>query len=106
MGKINLLKAARAGALTLGLLVLPLTAPVSAQNNNNNNNAGTTTTRTETREERRDDVRDDRREEKDRDWGWVGLFGLAGLLGLIPRKRVPVVRETHNPPGPDVSNRR
>ena len=103
MKKSDLLKSARAGALALGLLLLPLTASVPAQNNDNNN-SGATTTRTETREERRDD----RREEKDRDWGWLGLFGLAGLLGLIPRKRVPIVREAHNPPNPtpDVNNRR
>lgn len=102
MKKSDLLHITRVGALALGLLVLPLTVQVTAQNNNDN--TGTTSTRTETREERRDD----RREDNDRDWGWVGLFGLAGLLGLIPRKRVPVVREVHNPPNPapGMSNQR
>jgi MYXO-CTERM domain-containing protein len=34
-----------------------------------------------------EDTRDD-----DTDWGWIGLLGLAGLLGL--RRREPVHRDT------------
>ena len=28
------------------------------------------------------------------DWGWLGLLGLSGLFGLIPRKREENVRYT------------
>jgi MYXO-CTERM domain-containing protein len=28
--------------------------------------------------------------DRDRDWGWVGLLGLAGLLGLRRRNTEPV----------------
>ena len=93
-------------ALTLGFTLLAFaSAPAFAQSNDNgaggaNNNA------TANREDRRDDRRDDRREyrgerDNDRDWGWLGLLGLGGLLGLMPRKRVPVVHETREVPGRD-----
>ena len=82
---------ARAGALGLCLLLPAATA--WAQTNDNNNNAGTNT-RTETRDERRDGGE---RRVADRDgdthWGWLGLLGLAGLRGVMPRKRAPVVVE-------------
>jgi len=87
--------AVRASALGLALLACA-SAPAYAQSNNGNAAAN--------REERRDDRRDDRRENRgdrddDRDWGWLGLLGLGGLLGLMPRKRVPVVHETRDVPG-------
>jgi MYXO-CTERM domain-containing protein len=44
---------------------------------------GTTSTSTDTRSVGRDD---------DRDWGWIGLLGLAGLLGLRRRSDEPVDR--------------
>lgn len=37
------------------------------------------------------DVDDD----DDMDWGWVGLLGLAGLIGLRRRHETPIV--THRP---------
>jgi MYXO-CTERM domain-containing protein len=52
----------------LSLIVMLLGADVYAQNNNNDMNNPVT------------DNADD-----DTDWGWVGLLGLAGLLGLRRR---------------------
>lgn len=37
----------------------------------------------------------DDRGDNDTDWGWIGLLGLAGLLGL--RRREPVYRDTRTP---------
>ena len=102
----RLTAAVRASALGFALLAFA-SAPAYAQSNDNNA-AGANTNATSNREERRDDRRDDRREyrgerrDDDRDWGWLGLLGLGGLLGLMPRKRVPVVHETRDvPPGRD-----
>ena len=93
-------------ALALGFTLLAFAAaPASAQSNNNgaagsNNNAaaGGSNTATANRDDRRE-TRGER--EDDRDWGWLGLLGLGGLLGLMPRKRVPVVHETKDVPGRD-----
>ena len=32
------------------------------------------------------------RQAEDRDWGWSGLFGLAGLAGLRRRQPVEIIR--------------
>jgi hypothetical protein len=94
-------------ALTLGFTLLAFSsAPAFAQSNNNNGGAAGSNNATTNSAERRDDRRDDRRENRgdrddDRDWGWLGLLGLGGLLGLMPRKRVPVVHESRDVPGRD-----
>src|SRR3712207_4675558 len=82
-------------ASALGLSLFTFTAVPALAQSNDNGAAGANTNATTNREERRDDRRDDRREyrgdrDDDRDWGWLGLLGLGGLLGLMPRKRVPV----------------
>lgn len=89
-GKSELIKSVRMGVLGLSISLLFLLAvPVYAQDNSSPaQDNRTTTTRTETR---RDDTRQE--EKRERDWGWLGLLGLGGLLGLMPRKRVPVVHE-------------
>jgi|SRR3954464_15711984 len=90
-GKRGLIKNIKTGVLGLGITLLLLAVPAYAQDNNNapaGQDNRTTTTRTETR---RDDTRQEERH--DRDWGWLGLLGLGGLLGLMPRKRVPVVHQ-------------
>ncbi|HEX8281910.1 MAG TPA: WGxxGxxG family protein [Pyrinomonadaceae bacterium] len=97
-------------AIALGFTLLAFaSAPASAQSNNNNAAGGSNNNATTNREERREDRRDDRREyrgdrDDDRDWGWLGLLGLGGLLGLMPRKRVPVVHETRDVPGRDAGD--
>jgi MYXO-CTERM domain-containing protein len=37
---------------------------------------------------------DTRRDDDNRDWGWIGLLGLAGLLGLRRRDREHVHVDT------------
>lgn len=36
-------------------------------------------------------TRTEPREDDDREWGWIGLLGLAGLVGLRRKKDVTVV---------------
>jgi hypothetical protein len=94
-------------ALALGFTLLAFApAAVYAQSNDNGASGGSNNS-TANREERRDDRRERRGErDDDRDWGWLGLLGLGGLLGLMPRKRVPVVHENRDAPGRDPRDRR
>ncbi len=107
-GKREVIKNLRAAVPALCITLLLLVVPAYAQDNNNaqgQQDNRTTTTRTETR---RDDNRQE--EKRDRDWGWLGLLGLGGLLGLMPRKRVPVVHQATEPrevrPGASAAERR
>ena len=86
-------------ALALGFTLLAFTsAPAFAQSNNNGGAAGGSNNATVNSGDRRE-YRGER--DNDRDWGWLGLLGLGGLLGLMPRKRVPVVHESRDVPGRD-----
>jgi len=90
MKRSDLSKAIGAGIIAAGLAIAPAHLPASAQTNTapGTNSRDTTTTTTP-----RSDVYS---AEKDRDfdWGWLGLLGLSGLLGLMPRKREENVRYT------------
>lgn len=90
MNRSYLSKVIGAGIVAAGLTLLPASLPASAQNSttpNTNNNTSTTTT-----SPRSDTYSTDYN--RDFDWGWLGLLGLGGLLGLLPRKREEQVRYT------------
>jgi hypothetical protein len=52
--------------------------------------------RTETRVVERDN---------DTDWGWLGLFGLLGLAGLLPKKRQVEVQQFKDTRNDETTNR-
>ncbi len=93
MKRSDLSKAIGAGIIAAGLAIAPAHLPASAQTDTtggttNGTNSTTTTTTTP-----RSDVYN-AETDRDFDWGWLGLLGLSGLLGLIPRKREENVRYT------------
>jgi hypothetical protein len=86
----DLSKAIGAGIIAAGLALAPAHLPASAQTDTtggttNGTNSTTTTTGSDVATAETD---------RDFDWGWLGLLGLSGLLGLIPRKREENVRYT------------
>lgn len=87
MKRSNLSKVVGASVLSLGLAILPLTLPASAQA------PDTTTTSPDTTVENAEGG------DRDFDWGWLGLIGLAGLAGLAKRSEPKVYRD------PDPANR-
>lgn len=88
MKRSDLSKAIGAGIIAAGLAIVPANLPASAQTNTTPGTNSTTTTTTP-----RSDVY--RAEgDNDFDWGWLGLLGLSGLLGLMPRKRTETVNYT------------
>jgi hypothetical protein len=91
MKRSNLSKAIGAGVIAAGLAILPANLPASAQTDPvpGTNSRDTTTTTTTPRSDVYNAETD-----RDFDWGWLGLLGLSGLLGLIPRKREEPVRYT------------
>ncbi|MGE5658659.1 MAG: WGxxGxxG family protein [Actinomycetota bacterium] len=89
MNRSYLSKVIGAGVVAAGLIVLPATLPASAQTTTTPDNNNTTTTTTSPRS---DTYNTDYN--RDFDWGWLGLLGLGGLFGLLPRKREDHVRYT------------
>ena len=91
MKRSDLSKAIGAGIIAAGLALAPTNLPASAQTDTTGgttggtNNTTTTTTGSDVATTETD---------RDFDWGWLGLLGLSGLLGLIPRKREENVRYT------------
>jgi len=91
MKRSDLSKAIGAGIIAAGLALAPAHLPASAQTDTTGGTTGgtnnTTTTTTGSDVATADANRDF-------DWGWLGLLGLSGLFGLIPRKREENVRYT------------
>ncbi|MEG3931314.1 MULTISPECIES: WGxxGxxG family protein [unclassified Microcoleus] len=88
MKRSDLSKAIGAGIIAAGLAIAPAHLPASAQTDTTGGTNNTTTTTTP-----RSDVYN-AESDRDFDWGWLGLLGLSGLLGLIPKKREENVRYT------------
>ena len=87
MKRSDLSKAIGAGIIAAGLALAPAHLPASAQTDTTGGTNNTTTTTTGS------DVAGTETD-RDFDWGWLGLLGLSGLFGLIPRKREENVRYT------------
>jgi MYXO-CTERM domain-containing protein len=91
MKRSDLSKAIGAGIILAGLALVPTDLPASAQTDTTGGTtSGTNSTTTTTRGSDVSSADTDR----DFDWGWLGLLGLSGLFGLIPRKREENVRYT------------
>ncbi len=86
MKRSDLSKAIGAGIIAAGLAIAPAHLPASAQTDPapGTNSRDTTTTTTTPRSDT----------DRDFDWGWLGLLGLSGLFGLMPRKHEENVRST------------
>ena len=92
MKRSDLSKAIGAGIIAAGLALAPAHLPASAQTDTTGGTtSGTNSTTTTTTP--RSDV-NNAETDRDFDWGWLGLLGLSGLLGLIPKKREENVRYT------------
>jgi hypothetical protein len=91
MKRSDLSKAIGAGIIAAGLALAPAHLPASAQTDTTGGTTGGTNSTTTTT--RGSDVAS-AETDRDFDWGWLGLLGLSGLLGLIPRKREENVRYT------------
>jgi MYXO-CTERM domain-containing protein len=90
MKRSDLSKAIGAGIIAAGLALAPAHLAASAQTDTtggttNGTNSTTTTTGSDVAGTGTN---------RDFDWGWLGLLGLSGLFGLIPRKREENVRYT------------
>ena len=88
MKRSDLSKAIGAGIIAAGLALAPAHLPASAQTDTTGGTNSTTTTTTPGSDVAGAET------DRDFDWGWLGLLGLSGLLGLIPRKREENVRYT------------
>jgi hypothetical protein len=92
MKRSDLSKAIGAGIIAAGLALAPAHLPASAQTDTTGGTTNDTNTTTTTTSPRSDVYNAET--DRDFDWGWLGLLGLSGLLGLIPRKREENVRYT------------
>ena len=93
MKRSDLSKAIGAGIIAAGLALAPAHLPASAQTDTTGGTTGGTNSTTTTTTPGSADVAG-AETDRDFDWGWLGLLGLSGLLGLIPRKREENVRYT------------
>ncbi|MEG3968974.1 WGxxGxxG family protein [Microcoleus sp. T2B6] len=93
MKRSDLSKAIGAGIIAAGLALAPAHLPASAQTDTTGGTTGGTTGTTTTTTTPGSDVYN-AETDRDFDWGWLGLLGLSGLLGLIPKKREENVRYT------------
>ena len=91
MKRSDLSKAIGAGIIAAGLALAPGHLPASAQTDTTGGTTGGTTNTTTTTTGSDVATAD---ADRDFDWGWLGLLGLSGLFGLIPRKREENVRYT------------
>lgn len=85
MKRSHLSKFVGVGILALGVAVMPLNLPASAQTDTT---APTTTGNTTTGDAMGNDATADvagEQGDRDFDWGWLGLLGLGGLAGLAKR---------------------
>lgn len=94
MKRSDLSKLVGASAIGLGVAILPLSMPVSAQTDTA---PGTTiapdaTTQTQP-------IQEVNTGDRDFDWGWLGLIGLAGLAGLSGKREEPVRYRDPDPVG-------
>lgn len=94
MKRSNLSKFVGASAVALGMAIMPVILPVSAQTDATGA-TGTTGTTTTTTTQGTDNVD---RGDRDFDWGWLGLLGLGGLAGLAKRSE-PARYQDPNPVG-------
>ncbi|SRR6476469_3097209 len=92
MKRSDLSKAIGAGIIAAGLAIAPAHLPASAQTGTTGGTTSGTNSTTTTTAPRSDVYNAEN--DRDFDWGWLGLLGLSGLLGLIPRKREENVRYT------------
>jgi len=90
MKRSDLSKAIGAGIIAAGLALAPAHLPASAQTDTTGGTTGGTNSTTTTTTPGSDVASAD----NNFDWGWLGLIGLSGLLGLIPRKREENVHYT------------
>jgi hypothetical protein len=82
MKRSDLSKAIGAGIIAAGLALAPAHLPASAQTDTTGGTTGGANTTTTTT-----GGSDVASTDNNFDWGWLGLLGLSGLFGLIPRKR-------------------
>ncbi len=96
MKRSNLSKLIGASALGLGIAVLPLSMPVSAQTDTS---PGATTPDTTTQTAPVQGTENVNTGDRDFDWGWLGLIGLAGLAGLSRKSEEPTRYRDPDPVG-------
>ncbi len=97
MKRSNLSNLIGVSAMALGLAVLPLSLPVSAQTDTA---PGTTTAPDTTTTTPIQTTNNAEGGDRDFDWGWLGLIGLAGLAGLSRKSEEPTRYRDPDPVNP------